>query len=82
MNELNANYATAYGRRAGFGKKPALILIDFVQGYFEPNCDLYADVEQEFPNDDMNADNSDLYDDVLTAGVKVLIHMILKYNTF
>jgi len=34
------------------------------------DIDLYADVEQEFPNDDMNADNSDLYDDVLTAGVK------------
>lgn len=42
------------------------------------DIDLYADVEQEFPNDDMNADNSDLYDDVLTAGVKVFIELIPK----
>ena len=35
------------------------------------DIDLYADVEQEFPNDDLNADHTDLYDDVLTAGKKV-----------
>jgi len=34
------------------------------------DIDLYADVEQEFPNDDLNADHTDLYDDVLTAGKK------------
>lgn len=45
MNDLDENYAKAYGQRAGFGKKPALLLVDFVQAYFEPECDLYADVE-------------------------------------
>lgn len=45
MNGLDANYANANGNRAGFGKRPALILIDFVQAYFEPECDLYAGVE-------------------------------------
>lgn len=45
MTDLDANYAKAYGNRAGFGKKPALILIDFVQAYFDPNCELYAGVE-------------------------------------
>ena len=45
MSELDANYAKAYGQRAGFGKRPALLLVDFVQAYFDPSCDLYADVE-------------------------------------
>lgn len=44
-DDLDANYARAYGTRVGFGKKPALILIDFCQGYFDPTCDLYAGVE-------------------------------------
>jgi maleamate amidohydrolase len=42
---LDENYAKAYGGTAGFGKRPALILIDFVEGYFDPSCDLYADVD-------------------------------------
>jgi len=42
---LDENYAKAYGGSAGFGKSPALILIDFVEGYFDPECDLYADVD-------------------------------------
>ena len=44
-DELAANYARAYDRRVGFGARPALILIDFCQGYFDPACDLYANVE-------------------------------------
>jgi maleamate amidohydrolase len=39
------NYAGVYGHRIGFGKRPALILIDFVEAYFDPACDLYAEVE-------------------------------------
>lgn len=45
MSDLEANYEKVYRQRAGFGKKPALILIDFVQAYFDPDCDLYAGVE-------------------------------------
>lgn len=45
MSDLDANYARAYGQRAGFGKRPALILIDFVQAYFDDDCELYAGVE-------------------------------------
>lgn len=44
-DDLSANYARAYNRRVGFGARPALILIDFCQGYFDPACDLYAGVE-------------------------------------
>ena len=42
---LDENYAKAYGGSAGFGKSPALVMIDFVQGYFDPECDLFADVD-------------------------------------
>lgn len=44
-NDLAANYAHVYNTRVGFGTRPALILIDFCQGYFDPSCDLYAGVE-------------------------------------
>ena len=44
--DLDANYARAgYHHRLGFGRKPALILIDFVQAYYEPGSPLYAGVE-------------------------------------
>jgi len=42
---LSDNYASVYDNRLGFGKKPALLLIDFVEAYFDKNCDLYAGVE-------------------------------------
>lgn len=42
---LAANYARAYNTRVGFGIRPALVLVDFCQGYFDPTCDLYAGVE-------------------------------------
>lgn len=39
------NYAGVYGGQTGFGIRPALLLIDFVEAYFHPDCDLYAGVE-------------------------------------
>ncbi|QFT78730.1 isochorismatase family protein [Erythrobacter sp. THAF29] len=45
MSDLAANYAKAYGHKAGFGKRPALLLIDFVRAYFDPGCELFAGVE-------------------------------------
>lgn len=44
-DDLLANYQRAYNTRVGFGTRPALILIDFCQAYFEPGCDLFADVD-------------------------------------
>lgn len=44
-DDLAANYAKAYDNRIGFGKKPALVLVDFVQAYFEPESPLYAGVD-------------------------------------
>lgn len=51
MSEKNSdvieNYKRAYDNQIGFGKRPALILVDFVQAYFEPACELFADVQKE-----------------------------------
>ena len=44
-DDLLENYRRAYANKVGFGRRPALIMIDFCQGYFDPDCDLYADVE-------------------------------------
>jgi len=45
MTDAQNNYANVYDNQIGFGKNPALILIDFVQAYFDQSCDLYADVD-------------------------------------
>ena len=43
--DLSANYKKAYDNRLGFGLRPALILVDFVQAYFDQDCALFAGVE-------------------------------------
>ena len=43
--DLSDNYKKAYDNRLGFGESPALILVDFVQAYFDESCALYAGVE-------------------------------------
>lgn len=45
--DLESNYASTFGNKIGFGKRPALILVDFVQAYFDPDCELFADVDKE-----------------------------------
>ena len=39
------NYKGVFDNRIGFGKRPAMLLIDFVEAYFDKNCPLYANVE-------------------------------------
>jgi maleamate amidohydrolase len=46
--DLLTNYKRAYDNRIGYGKRPALILIDFVEAYFDKSCDLYAGIEDCF----------------------------------
>lgn len=46
MDDLQENYRRAYGGRLGFGRRPALLLIDLVRAYFDPACDLYAGCEE------------------------------------
>ena len=46
-DELTENYRGAFDGSLGFGKAPALILVDFVAAYFVESSPLYAGVEQE-----------------------------------
>ena len=75
MTDLDANYAKAYGQKAGFGKKPALILVDFVQAYFDPECDLYADVE------DTLASALRVRDAAQTAQIPVILTNVVYHRT-
>ena len=43
--ELAENYRGAFDGSLGFGKAPALILVDFVEAYFDKDSPLYADVD-------------------------------------
>lgn len=44
--DLDANYARAgYHHRLGFGRSPVLLLVDFVEAYFEPSSPLFAGVD-------------------------------------
>jgi maleamate amidohydrolase len=44
-DDLRENYKGVYENKLGFGRRPALVLIDFVQAYFDRSCELYANVE-------------------------------------
>lgn len=43
MSSQDENYAGVYDNTLGFGKSPALILIDFVEAYFRKDNELWAD---------------------------------------
>ena len=43
--DLEENYRGAFDGSLGFGRAPALILIDFVEAYFDRSSPLYAGVE-------------------------------------
>ncbi len=45
-DDLHANYKGVYEHKLGFGRRPALILVDFVQAYFDRSCELFANVEK------------------------------------
>lgn len=44
-DELTENYRGAFDGSLGFGKAPALILVDFVEAYFDTESPLYAGVD-------------------------------------
>ena len=48
MVELDQDYSKAgFGGSIQPGARPALLIIDFVRAYLDPECSLYAGVEQE-----------------------------------
>lgn len=42
MSDTHSEFAPGFGGDIALGQRPALILIDFVQGYFDPTDPLYA----------------------------------------
>jgi len=45
MEDAKSNYAGVFEGRIGFGERPALIIIDMVEAYFDPGSPLHAGVE-------------------------------------
>lgn len=45
MDDVAANYANAFDGHLAFGRRPALLIVDFVMAYLEPASPLYAGVE-------------------------------------
>lgn len=45
MDDIKANYAGAFDGHLAFGKRPALLIVDFVMAYLDPSSPLYAGVE-------------------------------------
>jgi len=64
--KLAENYRGAFDGSLGFGKSPALILVDFVQAYFDESSPLYAGV------DDALASALRIRDAARDAGVPVI----------
>ncbi|MFZ9395036.1 MAG: isochorismatase family protein [Erythrobacter sp.] len=61
-----SNYAGVFEGRIGFGLRPALILVDFVEAYFAKDSPLYADVAPAL------AAALQLRDAARAAGVRVI----------
>jgi maleamate amidohydrolase len=65
-DELTENYRGAFDGSLGFGKAPALILVDFVDAYFNKDSPLYAGVE------DALSSALRIRDAARTAGIPVI----------
>lgn len=63
---LDRNYAGAFDGHLPFGKRPALLIVDMVMAYFEPESPLYAGVE------DVLATNERLLAAARRAGMPVV----------
>lgn len=67
MDDLSADYRTAGFRgRLGFGDRPAVLVVDIVRAYLEPDSPLYAGVE------DAVASAARVVDTARDAGVPVI----------
>jgi maleamate amidohydrolase len=73
--ELLANYKKAYDNRVGFGSRPALLLIDFCQAYFEPGNALYSEV------DDAIASALRIRKAARAAGVPVILTNVVYHSS-
>jgi len=64
-DNLTENYVGAFDGRLSFGKRPALLIVDFVMAYLDPASPLYAQVE------DALASNERLLADARAAAIPV-----------
>ncbi len=64
--DIAQNYAGAFDGHLGFGKAPALLIVDVVMAYLEPSSALYAGVEAAL------ASNERLAEAARAAGVPVI----------
>jgi maleamate amidohydrolase len=64
--DLSANYRGAFDGHLPFGRRPALLIVDFVMAYLDPASPLYAGVE------DALASNERLLAAARQAGIPVL----------
>ena len=74
---LADNYKGAFGKRIGFGKRPALLMIDFVEAYFDESCALYAGVEDALASADQQ--HQDAEEDRAQAVAQVEAHPRLPH---
>ncbi len=66
-DDLDGDYASSgFGRRLGFGERPALVVVDFVNAYLDRGGPLYAGVEETL----IAARN--LLDGARSAGIPVI----------
>ncbi|NJM06704.1 hypothetical protein HC891_11750 [Candidatus Gracilibacteria bacterium] len=47
MSDLTTNYKGVFDGRLGFGKRPALLVVDFICAYTTPGAPLYASAVQD-----------------------------------
>lgn len=71
MTDAAENYASVYDNKAGFGKRPALIMVDFAHAYFDPDCPLFAGV------DDALTSALRLREAAHAAGIPVILTRVL-----
>lgn len=66
-DDINYDYKTAgFGNELGYGRKPALIIVDFVNAYLDKQSPLYAGVEKQL------AVNIDLLEKARAAHIPVV----------
>lgn len=74
MVELEQDYSQAgFGGSIQPGARPALLIIDFVQAYLDPECSLYAGVEEEL------AQAVNLLGECRHAGIPIF-HTCVEYD--
>lgn len=71
VDDLSANYAGAFNGHLPFGKRPALLIVDFVMAYLDPASPLYAKAEGAL------ASNEKLLAAARKAGIPVIFTNVI-----